>query len=40
MQRLKRSSGAQVLEMENSLSVKEKYEERPRVCNLGYLRTA
>ena len=28
-----------VLELEDSLSVKEKYEERPRVCNLGYLRT-
>jgi nitronate monooxygenase len=29
-----------VLELEDSLSVKSKYEERPRVCNLGYLRTA
>jgi len=28
-----------VLELEDSLSVKGKYEERPRVCNLGYLRT-
>jgi len=28
-----------VLELEDSLSVKEKYESRPRVCNLGYLRT-
>jgi len=29
-----------VLELEGSLSVKEKYLDRPRVCNLGYLRTA
>eukprot|EP00288_Rhodomonas_lens_P018089 CAMPEP_0177704516 /NCGR_PEP_ID=MMETSP0484_2-20121128/8229_1 /TAXON_ID=354590 /ORGANISM="Rhodomonas lens, Strain RHODO" /LENGTH=593 /DNA_ID=CAMNT_0019215907 /DNA_START=219 /DNA_END=2000 /DNA_ORIENTATION=+ len=29
-----------VLELDDSLSVKEKYLERPRVCNLGYLRTA
>jgi nitronate monooxygenase len=28
-----------VLELEDSLSVKAKYQERPRVCNLGYLRT-
>jgi len=28
-----------VLELDDSLSVKEKYLERPRVCNLGYLRT-
>ena len=29
-----------VLELRGSLSEKSKYEERPRVCNLGYLRTA
>ncbi|KAJ1493203.1 hypothetical protein T484DRAFT_1929666, partial [Baffinella frigidus] len=29
-----------VLELDGSLSVKDNYEERPRVCNLGYLRTA
>lgn len=28
-----------VLELEDSLSVKDKYDSRPRVCNLGYLRT-
>jgi len=28
-----------VLELDDSLSVKDKYEDRPRVCNLGYLRT-
>jgi len=28
-----------VLELEGTLSVKEKYDARPRVCNLGYLRT-
>jgi NAD(P)H-dependent flavin oxidoreductase YrpB (nitropropane dioxygenase family) len=28
-----------VLELEDSLSEKEKYNARPRVCNLGYLRT-
>ena len=29
----------QVLELEDSLSPKDHYEKRPRVCNLGYLRT-
>merc|ERR1711966_64676 len=29
-----------VLELENDPSQKDKYLERPRVCNLGYLRTA
>jgi len=29
-----------VLELDGSLSEKENYAERPRVCNLGYLRTA
>ena len=29
-----------VLELGDSLSEEKKYEERPRVCNLGYLRTA
>jgi hypothetical protein len=29
----------QVLELEDSLSSKDHYEKRPRVCNLGYLRT-
>ncbi len=29
----------QVLELEDSLSSKGHYETRPRVCNLGYLRT-
>lgn len=29
----------QVLELDDSLSTKEHYEKRPRVCNLGYLRT-
>jgi len=28
-----------VLELEGTLSDKDKYEARPRVCNLGYLRT-
>lgn len=28
-----------MLELDDSLSVKSKYEERPRICNLGYLRT-
>jgi len=28
-----------VLELEDSLSSKDHYEKRPRVCNLGYLRT-
>lgn len=28
-----------VLELEGSLSEREKYMDRPRVCNLGYLRT-
>jgi len=28
-----------VLELDDSLSAKENYEARPRVCNLGYLRT-
>ncbi len=28
-----------VLELEDSLSVRDKYEDRPRVYNLGYLRT-
>jgi len=28
-----------VLELEDSLSEKAKYDSRPRVCNLGYLRT-
>jgi nitronate monooxygenase len=29
----------QVLELDDSLSSKDHYEKRPRVCNLGYLRT-
>ena len=29
----------QVLELPGSLSEKDRYKERPRVCNLGYLRT-
>lgn len=28
-----------VLELDDSLSVKTKYDARPRICNLGYLRT-
>jgi len=28
-----------VLKLDNDLSVDKKYKERPRVCNLGYLRT-
>ncbi len=28
-----------MLELEDSLSSKDHYEKRPRVCNLGYLRT-
>ena len=30
---------SQVLELPGSLSEKKRYSERPRVCNLGYLRT-
>jgi nitronate monooxygenase len=29
-----------VLDMENSMSEAEVYESRPRICDLGYLRTA
>ncbi len=28
-----------MLELDDSLSSKDHYEKRPRVCNLGYLRT-
>ncbi len=28
-----------VVQMEDTLAIKEQYEERPRVCNLGYLRS-